>query len=386
MEFALRARLATAMAHARAAAAESRSAGGSGGERGEAGNEAGPVAAAAATGSALLALALALDAAPLAVALAADWLDAAAVGEAAAAFGALEAHAGALAASLRGERRALLRLLAMCVALLRRLSKAEHAVLAGRVLLFLAHVYPLADRSGLNTKGELNAANVTRFEDEAEFNQHAVEAGRTTDPAASADERDKASDNADGGDDDSDENGGQDNDRSSSKGEKRDDDNDDDDDDDDEGRGARRSPKSDDASRAKQDVATPIEEDNDDDDDGDDLDGNDRKSGRANVTDDRLTIAADDRPIDYQFYKTFWSLQEQLRDPALVLESDEAWQSFEAGLETVMAALATQRGDEDEEVSACVVFLCYLVVALTASDARHSRLAMATTKLCFPNT
>lgn len=49
--------------------------------------------------------------------------------------------------------------------LLRRLSKANDTVLCGRVVMLLATLYPLSERSALNVKGNFNPANVTEFEE-----------------------------------------------------------------------------------------------------------------------------------------------------------------------------------------------------------------------------
>jgi THO complex subunit 1 len=92
-------------------------------------------------------------------------------------------------------------------------------VFCGRVLLFLAQVYPLTDRSGLNAKGDINVANVTLFDDEKAFNDATTTTTTTT-------------------------------------------------------------------TRAPRALVSPLNR-------------------------------HDLRPIDYQFYKTFWSLQSQLRDPDL---------------------------------------------------------------------
>lgn len=49
--------------------------------------------------------------------------------------------------------------------LLRRLSKSTHTVFCGRILLFLAQIFPLGERSGVNLRGEFNKENITTFED-----------------------------------------------------------------------------------------------------------------------------------------------------------------------------------------------------------------------------
>lgn len=52
--------------------------------------------------------------------------------------------------------------------LLRRLSKSTHTVFCGRILLFLASIFPLGERSGVNLRGEFNKENFTTFKvDEA---------------------------------------------------------------------------------------------------------------------------------------------------------------------------------------------------------------------------
>ena len=50
--------------------------------------------------------------------------------------------------------------------LLRRLSKSTHTVFCGRILLFLANIFPLGERSGVNLRGEFNKENLTGFEAE----------------------------------------------------------------------------------------------------------------------------------------------------------------------------------------------------------------------------
>ncbi|KAL8162680.1 hypothetical protein V2J09_014169, partial [Rumex salicifolius] len=55
-------------------------------------------------------------------------------------------------------------MLRTCNQLLRRLSKASDVVLCGRILMFLAHFFPLSERSALNVKGVFNTSNETIFE------------------------------------------------------------------------------------------------------------------------------------------------------------------------------------------------------------------------------
>ncbi len=51
----------------------------------------------------------------------------------------------------------------LCNELMRRLSKTQNTVLCGRVLLLLAHLFPLAEKSALNLLGAVNKSNVTSF-------------------------------------------------------------------------------------------------------------------------------------------------------------------------------------------------------------------------------
>lgn len=56
-------------------------------------------------------------------------------------------------------------LLRSCNNLLRRLSRAEDAVLCGRVFIFLFQIYPLGDKSAVNLRGAFHEDNVTVFDD-----------------------------------------------------------------------------------------------------------------------------------------------------------------------------------------------------------------------------
>ncbi|KAJ4777437.1 THO complex subunit 1 [Rhynchospora pubera] len=58
-------------------------------------------------------------------------------------------------------------MLRTCNQLLRRLSKANDVVFCGRILMFLAHFFPLSERSALNIKGVFNTSNETKYEKEA---------------------------------------------------------------------------------------------------------------------------------------------------------------------------------------------------------------------------
>ncbi|XP_028794581.1 THO complex subunit 1-like isoform X2 [Neltuma alba] len=57
-------------------------------------------------------------------------------------------------------------MLRTCNQLLRRLSKANDVVFCGRILTFLAHFFPLSERSALNIKGVFNTSNETKYEKE----------------------------------------------------------------------------------------------------------------------------------------------------------------------------------------------------------------------------
>lgn len=62
--------------------------------------------------------------------------------------------------STRGKGLVLLRL---CNELLRRLSKSQDSTLSGRLLLFLSKVFPSAERSGVNLRGDINVENTTEI-------------------------------------------------------------------------------------------------------------------------------------------------------------------------------------------------------------------------------
>ncbi|CAM6097860.1 unnamed protein product [Calypogeia fissa] len=55
-------------------------------------------------------------------------------------------------------------MLRTCNQLLRRLSKANDVVFCGRILMFLAHFFPLSERSAVNIKGIFNTSNETKYE------------------------------------------------------------------------------------------------------------------------------------------------------------------------------------------------------------------------------
>ncbi|KAG8133508.1 putative THO complex subunit 1 protein [Naja naja] len=54
-------------------------------------------------------------------------------------------------------------LLRMCNDLLRRLSKSQNTVFCGRIQLFLARLFPLSEKSGLNLQSQFNLENITVF-------------------------------------------------------------------------------------------------------------------------------------------------------------------------------------------------------------------------------
>ncbi|KAJ3032398.1 hypothetical protein HK097_005267, partial [Rhizophlyctis rosea] len=74
-------------------------------------------------------------------------------------------------------------LLRFCTEILRRLSKSKNLMTCGNVLLWMAHVYPLSERSGVNLRGEFNVDNVTHYEFEDEDHNNAMEVD-LEDPAA----------------------------------------------------------------------------------------------------------------------------------------------------------------------------------------------------------
>jgi hypothetical protein len=57
-------------------------------------------------------------------------------------------------------------MLRTCNQLLRCLSKANDVVFCGRILMFLAHFFPLSERSAVNIKGVCNVSNETKYEKE----------------------------------------------------------------------------------------------------------------------------------------------------------------------------------------------------------------------------
>ncbi|KXJ28973.1 THO complex subunit 1 [Exaiptasia diaphana] len=60
-------------------------------------------------------------------------------------------------------------LLRMCNDLLRRLSTQQNTVFCGRIQMFLARLFPLSERSGLNLMSQFNLENVTKYNKKTEF-------------------------------------------------------------------------------------------------------------------------------------------------------------------------------------------------------------------------
>lgn len=50
-----------------------------------------------------------------------------------------------------------------CLDLLKRLSKTQKTVFSGRILTFLAQLFPLNEKSGLNQIGHFNTENITKL-------------------------------------------------------------------------------------------------------------------------------------------------------------------------------------------------------------------------------
>lgn len=63
-------------------------------------------------------------------------------------------------------------MLKTCNSLLRKLSKSCDTEFCGRILLFLATIYPISERSALNVMGKVNVANVTYYEEKEAFEQN----------------------------------------------------------------------------------------------------------------------------------------------------------------------------------------------------------------------
>ena len=93
-----------------------------------------------------------------------DLFDANVVSAAEAAFALVEARAAALAQLLSADQKhakGKLTILRTCNELLRRLSKSKNTNFRGRVLMFMAYTFPLAERSGVNLKGTVATSSVS---------------------------------------------------------------------------------------------------------------------------------------------------------------------------------------------------------------------------------
>jgi THO complex subunit 1 len=66
------------------------------------------------------------------------------------------------------KRNAKVALLRLCNAMVKRLSKANDTVFCGRIQMFLATVFPVSDRSGVNLMGKFNEENITEYTEESE--------------------------------------------------------------------------------------------------------------------------------------------------------------------------------------------------------------------------
>jgi len=77
--------------------------------------------------------------------------------------------------------------------LLRRLSRAEDAILCGRVFFFLFQSFPLGDRSSVNLRGNFHVENTTKFEElETETQQDGDQMDVDADPVKAESETSKA--------------------------------------------------------------------------------------------------------------------------------------------------------------------------------------------------
>ena len=76
----------------------------------------------------------------------------------------IDARREALAALVNEHQRYRLPLLRLATGLMRRLSRTQHTVFLGRLLVTLAYMFPLTDRSGVNMLGHFNADNVTVYD------------------------------------------------------------------------------------------------------------------------------------------------------------------------------------------------------------------------------
>lgn len=85
----------------------------------------------------------------------------------------LDASQAAICRDISSTRGKGLVLLRLCNEILRRLSKSQDSTLSGRLLLFLSKVFPSAERSGVNLRGDINVENLTEV---ADWDDHPGEA------------------------------------------------------------------------------------------------------------------------------------------------------------------------------------------------------------------
>ena len=84
-------------------------------------------------------------------------------------FDYLEKNLYKIAHELQPGRGKALPLLRLCNESLRKLSKSENANMCGRIQVFLANVFPLSERSGVNLKGLFHTENVTAYDMDVEM-------------------------------------------------------------------------------------------------------------------------------------------------------------------------------------------------------------------------
>ena len=136
----------------------------------------------------LLDVAIALAAAEISdyntpFALLEDLFDAHVISIAESGFALVEARAAALAHFLVADakfQRCKLTLIRSCNELLRRLSKSKNTNFRGRVLMFMAYTFPLAERSGVNLKGVSAPSTVTVEEEGAAQSPRLLSSHNTT--------------------------------------------------------------------------------------------------------------------------------------------------------------------------------------------------------------
>mmetsp|Transcript_20040 Transcript_20040/g.64023 ORF Transcript_20040/g.64023 Transcript_20040/m.64023 type:complete len:557 (-) Transcript_20040:372-2042(-) len=97
-----------------------------------------------------------------------DLFDSQVISESEALFPQIEQRGGALAKLMRStNNRAKLTFIRTCNELLRRLSKSKNTNFCGRVLLLMAYMLPLSERSGVNLKGAMAPSDLELQPDEA---------------------------------------------------------------------------------------------------------------------------------------------------------------------------------------------------------------------------